>query len=139
VEQSKGLEVIKSKDMEVRFRKDQPWKRDPICPIDLSWRHKDLDRTQVGTEDKGQSGGSKLTNIKDSFNRIGSQSKGIRRREINRSSRNILPCDQSIRINWSGSKRLGSKCLGDDRNGRLEQSVGSLSNTEVRRKWRSGE
>jgi len=30
MEQSEGLEVIKSKDMEVGLRKDQPWKRGPV-------------------------------------------------------------------------------------------------------------
>ena len=36
VEQSKGLEVIKSKDMEVGLSRSQPWKRNPMNPINLS-------------------------------------------------------------------------------------------------------
>jgi len=111
MEESKGLEVIKAKDMEVGLRKDQPWKRDPMDPIDLSGSHKDLDQTQIGTEDKGQRGSSKLSNIKGNLgkrrSRIGSNN-GIQRREINWDN-SVLPCDQSIWINWSGTE--------DDRSG----------------------
>ena len=87
MEESKGLEVIKSKDMEVGLRKDQPWKRDPVNPIDLSGCHKDLDQTQIGTEDEGQRSSSKLSNVKVNLgkrgSRIGIDSSSIRRREIN--------------------------------------------------------
>jgi len=160
MEQSKGLEVIKSKDMKVGLRKDQPWKRDPMDPVNLSGSHKDLDQTQIGTEDKGQRGSSKLSNIKGNLGKrrsriginIGSKiDSSIRRREIKCNC--VLPCDQSIRINWSGSKL---RCLEsrDDRNridlgidddrsveGRPNQSVGGLSDlqSEIRRKWCSGE
>jgi len=89
MEESKGLEVIKSKDMKVGLRKDQPWKRDPMNPIDLSGSHKDLDQTQIGTEDEGQRSSSKLSNVKGNLGKSGEirreiriDSSGIRRREI---------------------------------------------------------
>jgi len=89
MEQSEGLEVIKSKDMEVGLRKDQPWKRDPMNPIDLSGSHKDLNQIQIGI-DKGQRGSSKLSNVKGNLGKSGEirreiqiDSSGIPRREIN--------------------------------------------------------
>ena len=86
MEQSKGLEVIKSKDMEVGLRKDQPWKRDPMNPINLSGSHKDLDQTPIRTEDKGQRGSSKLSNRKVNLGKSGEirNGSGVRRRKINR-------------------------------------------------------
>jgi len=35
MEQNKGLEVIKSRDMEVGLSRGQPWKRNPMNPINL--------------------------------------------------------------------------------------------------------
>jgi len=41
MEQSKGLEVIKSRDMEVGLSRSQPWKWNPIKPVKAvkSWFH----------------------------------------------------------------------------------------------------
>jgi len=41
MEQSKGLEVIKSRDMEVGLSRGQPWKGNPIKPVKAvkSWFH----------------------------------------------------------------------------------------------------
>jgi len=103
MEESKGLEIIETKDMEVGLRKDQPWKRDPMNPINLSGRHKDLDQSQIGTEDEGQSGGSKLSDIKVDLGKIREIQIGIgrSRSEIDSSIRSET--DGSIRrreINW---------------------------------------
>jgi len=104
-------------------------------PIDLIWIHKDMEQFRAGLGvDESQRSSSELSNIKgnlgkrrDSLDRIGIQSREIQRQEINC----VLPCDQSIWINWSGSKSLG-----DDRNRRSEQSVGGVTNwKEVRSRW----
>jgi len=109
MEQSKGLEVIETKDMEVGLRYDQPWKRDPVKPVKpvKIWLNRDVNQLQTGVvEDQSgcaeflefkspRSSGKLETKIKD---RIGISTR-IRRREINQTS--ILPCDQSIRIYWS--------------------------------------
>jgi len=89
MEEGKGLEVIKSRDMKVGLSRGQPWKRNPMNPINLSGSHKDLDQTPIGTEDKGQRGSSKLSNVKVNLGKRGSRigidndSSNIRRREIN--------------------------------------------------------
>jgi len=58
MEQSKGLEEIKTEDMEVRLWKDQPWKRDPVKPVKLSWFNPDVNQSVSGV-DTGQSSSSK--------------------------------------------------------------------------------
>jgi len=96
MEEGKGLEVIKAKDMKVGLSKDQSWERDPMDPIDLSWFHKDMEQFQSGLGiDKEQSSSAELANIKGDLgkrreiqigiDRSGSEtnSSSIRRREIN--------------------------------------------------------
>jgi len=82
MEESKGLEIVAAKDVEVGLSRGQPWKRNPMNPIHLSGSHKDLDQAQIGAEDKGQRGSSKLSNIKGNLGKFGIDN-GIRRREIN--------------------------------------------------------
>jgi len=95
MEESKGLEIIAAKDVEVGLSGSQPWKRDPMNPIDLSGRHKDLDQTQIGTEDEGQSGGSKLSNVKVDLGKRGETRIGI-----GRIGSNINSSIQRQEINW---------------------------------------
>jgi len=90
MEQSEGLEVVAAKEVEVGLSGSQPWKRDPMNPINLSGSHKDLNQTQIGTEDEGQRSSSKLSNVKGNLGKRGVQiqigskiDSRIWRREIN--------------------------------------------------------
>ena len=72
MEEGNGLEVVATKDVEVGLSRGQPWKRNPMNPINLSGSHKDLDQTPIWTEDKGQRGSSKLSNVKVNLGKRGS-------------------------------------------------------------------
>jgi len=75
MEQSKDLEIVAATDVEVGLSRSQPWKRDPMNPIDLSWFHKDVEQFQSGLGiDEGQSGSSKLSNIKVALVKEGPES-----------------------------------------------------------------
>ena len=65
MEQSKGLEVVATKDVVVGLSRGQPWKWDPVQPINLNWVHKDMEQFRAGLGvDEGQSSSTKLANIK---------------------------------------------------------------------------
>jgi len=142
MEEGNGLEIVATKDVEVRLSRGQPWKWNPMKPIDLIWIHKDMEQFRAGLGvNEGQSSSSKLANIKRNLgkrrSRIGIKIDSIRRREINCSS--ILPCDQSVRIVGESSLGVGLGIgidrIGSDQSikGRPNQSVVCLSNwKEVR-------
>jgi len=67
MEQSKGLEVVETKDVEVGSSGSQPWKGGPLEPIVKGWFHKDGMQIQIGN--KYQSGCTKL--LEGKSNRIG--------------------------------------------------------------------